>query len=732
MLILLKYECKKLFSHKLIPILLLCITIFNSFLVMGEMDVKKLQTEKELDDFIIHYQENPDEMEAYMKAYNDAYELALSSASYGDVNKISVPESVYSDFDYILFNETFAPVRDYTQNYEKTIKKAIRIAKAHLEEYEYVGLLEDSFEVRYQNGVLQSYEKLTDLEFPLINIRGYDILLGYAGYGVLIMVAVLIGGMLILIPEKKGGMLLILRVSKYGRSSTYFAKMMTAFLYCLVVCLLLTGSAFLAVGIRCGFSGLWAPIQMVESFQLCPIMTTVGGGLFISFLLRLFSSFVFMTLVISLSSICKGYVSAFFVGLATTALNYLIANKEYLNLYDPLKNLNFFWSINGKEPLVYWRGILMFDTCIPALTALLFVYVILLIAGFLLSWCFYTWRKGNISRKTTTLFVKQRAILHELLPTRKPKQRVSLIGLEIRKIMTPFSVFVLSSVLVANIVLSYQAYHTRDSFYDIAYDEYMMEYEGEWTEDKDDSLRRLHMEYLQTIDKKDAMLEAYANGEITWQEYGSYNTEYTYAVNRIDVVSDLCETSARLREIHENGADAFFVNERGWLKLRETNFSYLYLLAAILLFSGVFSMGYRYGMVSLQIPTQYGKKRIAFLKIGISCAIIFCILLLCEGYQFYDVWQTTGISMINVSIKNLTFEHEWNLSIGGYFLLMFCRQLFVMIVFSLLTLLISEKTKKTLSTLSIMSIVAFAPLIFNYFGFDFMQYFSIVNLLGRK
>ncbi len=727
---LIKYEIKKLFSHKIIPIMLLAIVAFNILLLSSQMDEEMLLSEKQLDEFLEDYLADPEGMETYMTEHLQAYKNAV--ASIRTENPLPFPDNVYTNNDAMFFSDTFAKLKQYTTTYQKTIKTSIRVANAHIAEYRFLNYPENGFEIRYQQGVLDSYEILQDLEFPLTNIRGYDIFLDYSGFGVIAMIAMIIGGMLILIPEKSSGMVGILRVSKRGRTETYFAKMTVAFLYCLLVCMVLTSSALITIGVICGFNGISAPIQMVESFRLCPIMTTVGGGMVLSFLVRLLSCFVFMVSVIALSSVFTGYVPAFSIGIFFTAANYLVATKNYLNQYDPLKNLNFFWSINGKEPIVYWRGIKLFGNCIPMLESLLLTYTVFLIAGLVLAWYFYTAGKGLEFRALRNLSRRMIVAVKNKLPKRRNRRRATLIGYEIKKIMTPFTCLVLAGVLVAAVMLTNDAFRPkRKNFYELTYAAYMEEYGGEWTEEKDAKLQAQLREFEQTIAQKTDMIQKYQNKEIDLNTFDDYMNLLKYAENRVEIVRSLCATSDILRGLNEEGKVAYFVNEMGWNKIIRTNFSYLYLLAIIFAFSGVYAVEYKDRFMQIQSATRNGKLRTNINKFAIIFTVTILTITLCEAYQYYVCMTEIGLPMPNASVISLPSLAGVSGTIGGHFFLIYLRQLGVGLVIAFLTALLSRVTKKILPTLAIMGILAFAPMIFGYFGFDFLEKLSLMNFLGR-
>ena len=70
-------------------------------------------------------------------------------------------------------------------------------------------------------------------------------------------------------------------------------------------------------------------------------------------------------------------------------------------------------------------------------------------------------------------------------------------------------------------------------------------------------------------------------------------------------------------------------------------------------------------------------------------------------------------------------------TIAGHFALIFLRQIAVALAVAFLTVGVSRMTKKFLPTLAIMAMIAFTPMLFGYFGFDFLQELSLMNFLGR-
>ncbi len=725
---LIKFELKKLFTYRLILILLVVLTAINVYLMTQEITDQQIQKEEILDMIVSDYIADPKGMEVYIDSYMEAYERAFLLS-----DKTLIPENRYTEEADILFYESdFFPLRDYTENYQKTVGTAIRIAEGHISEYRFLGYAENSFEIEYQKGVIASYQKLSALTFPFVNIRGYDLLLSYDGFGALAMIAVLIGGMLILIPERNEKSMDLIRVSKYGGTATFGAKMVTAFVYTFVVSGLLTVSAVMAVGVRIGLYGLFAPLQMVESYRLSPLMTNILGGLLAAFLLRVFSSYVFMVLVIAFTSLISGYVPAFLSGLFVMITNYFVASKEYFNAYDPLKNLNFFWSINGKEPLVYWRGLRFFGHCIGTTEAILVVYSCLLLLGCVVAWYCYVRNHGIAIGSASLLFRRFRGIIQIRLPEKKKRNRATLFGMELKKQITPFSIFVMVAVILLTVFICHDTYHTLITFDEMIYDEYISTYEGKWTSEKDEALRKEYGDALSLIAKKEKMARDFADGKLSITEYQIYQTASAKAESRIEILEELSLTSERLRTLSTEGKDAYFVNERGWRKLYDADMSFLYLLASILLFSGMFASDHKDNFVQIRRTAKKGGMTVALYRILIACTMVVIMVTLCEWMQYSDIGRTIGFSLPEASAESLSFLKAEGLSVGGYFGFVFARQIIFSIGFTLLTLFISKKTKAYLPTLAIMTILAFAPTIFGYFGFDLLNEISFVRLLGHQ
>ena len=227
------------------------------------------------------------------------------------------------------------------------------------------------------------------------------------------------------------------------------------------------------------------------------------------------------------------------------------------------------------------------------------------------------------------------------------------------------------------------------------------------------------------------MVDQYMAGTLDRNTFAEYSSKLRHAKNRIEIVESLCATSDTLRRLNEQGKIACFVNEIGWNRMINTNISYLYLIAIIFLFSGVYAVEYKDKFMPIQSTTRNGKSRTAFNKFAIVTVLTVLMIAVCESWQYYVCNAEKGLPLPNAPAISLPALAGASGTIAGHFALIFLRQIAVALAVAFLTVGVSRMTKKFLPTLAIMAMIAFTPMLFGYFGFDFLQELSLMNFLGR-
>lgn len=759
MLRLTKYEVKKLFSNKIMIFFLIVIVLVNIWLITKDISETMVDKNTALERLISSYLENPEGTSEYINNYMKEYSSVAYERNKTGNKDIPFPDDVFIknlktgyDSDYSFLNAEYKNVINVDSNIKNKINKSIKIADSQIMEYEYLGYSESSFDYAYQLGVSRSYKNLTEIEFPIVHISGYNVLMFYEGFGVISMIAMIICGILFVIPDKTVGMYPVMMVSKNGRTKTFFAKLIASFFFCFIICATLDITALLAVGFKLGLSGGNAPIQMLNSFYpdakdtflLCPYTITIFQGFLLTCLIRLFSCFAFLCIIILISNLFSSYTFSIIIGILFTGFNFLLAKYNYLNAYHPLANLNFFVNINGYKPINYWRGIKIFNSAVPVLKSTILLFSFLIVVSVIISFLLFIKGKGFNFRFLTILsnkiknFFKNKLfnISNKVRSGRHLKKPKTVFMYECKKIFTFFALAVIIIAFALNIYMSVNTFGRGISFEEKVYDLMISEYEGEWTPEKHQMIYTRYRDTQSIISSYDKMVEAYSARLISPAEFSEYYSKYEAAKIELTVIKDIYSISKNLKEIHEtSGLTVYLINEIGWVRLFSTNFSFIYLIVFIVVFSNIFSIEYKEDFGKILRSSKFrGKSIINRIVISLVFTTLFIAIL--EAIQFaalcnyFSLDYPYAVSR-SISIFTNSTNAIYDKSLLTVLILRFIRTILLSNIIVLFISSVSRLTKKLMPTLAIGATVSFAPALFTYFGFDFMNGISLVRFLGR-
>ena len=721
------YELKKLFKNKILLVLLVLLMLVNVWLCLGEIPEDKVASEKQLSDFMEIYNADPEGMDEYIEQFNAAY-LAASQNIDPETGERIYPENVYTDNDYRFFRGDFANIKNLNEKYKASLEAARRTANGHITEYKYLGYTENDFEWQYQLKLLASYEELDNLSFPTENVVGYDVFFDYSGFCMPLLAALLFVGIMLIIPEKSGGMLLILRASKNGRAKTFLSKIAAGLLMSALLCVLFTFSTLLTVYLKLGLCGASLPLQMVDSMRFSPFFLTIWQGVALVTLARIFSAFAFLTVVVLLAGLFSDYIAPFAVGALFIGLNYVVGTYNFLNEYSALRNINFFWSIDGTRYVSTWAGVKFFGTCAELLPLLIVLYLVVIIACVAGGAAIFS--RGAIGQRKLKLPFKLDFLKKIHLP--KLKFGTHIARYEAKKILTPFAAIMLVVLVIATAYFSNGAFNVKRDYAQNLYTEYMTELEGEWTEEKHKYLTDLSAEINAIVARQNEMSAKFTSGEITASEYGQFLNEYLTAQNKQSTVNGLLKHSNYLKELDEQGIKAAFFDETGWTFLQKVNLSYLLCAALILIFADVFSYEYRSGFYQIQRSEKNGRAKVLLIKLAIVAAVAAVLGTAFEATQYIYAARFSGLpggAYTAISIEGT--KVVGNISVGMHFFLESARNVLYYVLLALGVAGISRGTKRILPSLAIPTVVVFAPTVMSYFGINIFEKVNLLNIFVR-
>ena len=727
---LLHYELSKLFKSRILWLFIAVLLIANVFLLLGQISDEKVKSEHTLSEFMEIYKADPEGMDKYISDFKQAYLLARMSGKNSDVN---MPENVYTENDYAFFTGDFAAIQSLNETYQKALKNARRIANGHISEYKYMGNDETMFEWQYQQKLLDSYEALDKLAFPSENVVGYDIFFGYSGFAAFLLAALTLVGIMLIIPEKSGGMLMILRASKNGRVKTFLSKTAAGLIVSSLVVLLFTGTMMLSIFIKIGLHGGNLPIQMIgtatsaNTMMFSPFFLTVWQGVVIVTLARIFSGFAFLSVIILIASLFRDYIAPFAVGAVFIGLNYVVGTYNFLNEYSALRNVNFFYSIDGTKYISVWRGVKLFGSCTTLLPTLIVIYIIIIAACTVGGAILFS--RGALGQGKIKLPIKLDFIKKIRLP--KLKFGTHIARYELKKILTPIAAAVLVLGTVLTIYISDKSYNVKRDYAQNLYTEYMTELDGEWTEEKHKYLTDLRAELNEIVSKKDKMESAFRAGTITIMEYSEYQNAYLTAQAKLGVVGEIYQHSTDLKKMHDDGVKVAFFDDTGWKFLERVNLSYIVCAALILLFADVFAYEYRSGYNAIQHAQRHGRARVTLIKLGIVAVMAAAIGIVFEASQFIYAAHFSGLPGGAYTAISMGATENESVSVFAHFFMKSLRNVVFCVLLSLGVAGISRGTKNIFASLAIPTAVMFAPTVLAYFGVGVFEKIDPLKLFVR-
>ncbi len=716
MIKLIYYEFRKLTYQKIFLLFFALLLILNGVFTYREITPRKIQNEKDMTAFIEEYKKAPNAMDAYIEDYKALYREAQKNPA------LTMPKSIYSEHDASLF-ASFVSIRDLNETYAEILQKAKKTSSGMMKEYAYLGYAEKSFEVVYQNSVLESYEPLNALSFPLENVVGFDLFFSYNGFCVFLLLGIALLGIQLITEERSAGMLMILRASKRGRHETMIAKLIVGFLMTVLLCTLFIGVSLLVLSLTIGLHGWNLPIQMVETMQLCPLSITIGEGILLSLLVQILTSFTFLTVVIFLSVWIKHPLAIFASVLVFIAVNFAIANYNFFDGYSFFRNINLFWCLDGTRLLSVFRGVRLFDKCFALISTWLVLYFIVALVSSIAA--VFLFANGKASRRSRVR-EKRRLPINR---SRRVRYPVGIYRFEFKKICSVLSAIVVLASILLTLYVSNDAYHLQRNFEMNFYTAYMKTIDGKWTEEKHAKIEADYRENADILGRKDAMYEGYVSGTITREEYNLYLGDYLDAEVKRGVLLKLYERSEYLETKHGEGYAVAYFDDTGWNLLKKTNLSFVMCIAIIVLCADIFSLEYRSGFWRIQSVTKKGRSFVGFSKFAVAVTIALILGILSEGIQFLYAYAFSGLD--GVMYSAVSMEINSSLSVGGYFALMVLKNIALFSLLAVLTAAISKLSKRLIPTLVIMTVLVFSPMIFSYFGITLFDKLSFLNLFAR-
>ena len=725
---LIKYEFRKYLTsfHVILIVVLLILnigTVIYQYHEMFRVEYEEIcgMRQKMVDLYLT----NPDEYERLYEEHQNSLASVDSqyySASYESNSKaIVVYDNKFIDLptygDQELFREVEAIIHAQ-DTYSANLSSLLRDSILRLKEIEDSP---DSYLYKYYRALCLYYGKLTEMEFDVFQIYGWNEF--FSSKTSVIFIALVLAGTLCntFTNDHSVGMTNILHISKRGRGALLRSKVLLIVIVSSVLSLIFSIIPLIVLWGACGVSEMNIPLQMLDEFRNCPYQFTIGQYLivFLAFRVVFFSTFSLLIAItamyfesekfaISMSIVCM--ISGIF-------LSEIPSNS---NLYF-LRKCSFFELANVHIMFERYTGLNLLGECINY-TWFVSLCLLLFAGGCILFTFLYpfkfeelhkeSYHDKNFSTVTTSLFTNE----------------------GYKQLICGKYIWFLICVLILQCIVLNIYYRPMKNETEQLYWDYISQVRGEITDNK---LRMIETEddYIKTtLGEYEAKTIAYRNGELSKEEYQAYQNRYRYAEYSKLACEYLVERKNYLLGVSNIEPHVEFLYEEGIVKYLEFFPDILSIFSIICLGSFVFSQEYETNFSKIMRATKKGRKDIFFTKILYTSTLVIILYLLLQAiewgiiYRYYKIDYLTA-PLISIpefaesSLKIRIIDYvliDQAISLCGYFVLMyFCIGV---------SILMQSQIKAIITT----SFLGMGAILSEYMGISMLPLFRFSDIVYSK
>lgn len=623
---LVSHELHKLLGLRyiwLLAALLLAANCIVAFAVSAPYRLDGIDADQ-ITDFFHLCEQDPEGMQAYydqMTSFQDEQSLLwVEAMRRGEEYELQKWEDRYGSGSYtdkLLFT-IYEDAAAAPEQYRSDIGRVIRTARANLTELEYKGLPEDSYALRGQQKYIQVYQTVRDnVDIKVEYVHGWGPFLGYDTVNLFILLTLALFASVIFAEERERGFVSVLRTTRHGRATTALAKLAAGGIMCLGTVAAYFVTTMAVFGLSLGFSSPENAIQVLGDFTYCPYSITIGQYIALSLALRLLAALALTAVCLLLSALTGRYLAACAAGLGVVALSFFMYSFRLANANGVIRNLNLFAASAVKPLAVRYRSLELFGGVCGFMTLAVVGTAVLLMLGCAGALLVHV-MGGTVRRSSRrNLFAKKSKSLvaqgdsTDSTDSRvgvsprsapSPARRTRIIrprGLMwqecYKRLMASRMLLLLAAAIAMQLAVSYNddgVVRSMETATEQVYCDYMTSLAGELTQQKQDYLREERQRINTALDIYDQMLLDYRTGQLSYDDYVVYLTEYNYASLHTEPLSRVEAYAQHLTALRERGIEAELVYDTGWNALLNIKPNFILIVLLMLLLSGSFADEY--------------------------------------------------------------------------------------------------------------------------------------------
>ncbi len=591
---------------------------------------------------------------------------------------------------------------------------------------------DDEYALRYQLKAQEVYTEIAEQLSVDENAHGWDI---YFGCNTSVLTLLLIT---FIVPtvfsiEKSTGMMPIMCACKHGRRHTVAAKTITAVIVSVVSVLLINVAAIFVVYIKCGFSSMGYSVQSFRALVYVPYSVSVGRFLLLRISYEAVVASAYGLLLNAVASITYNGLFSSAAGIVFYLFNLLFDLTLSLNVSSPVRVLNLMSASDATLMLTDYN-LVHIGNGMMCVSFVIASYSIIALVSALLPFRFSAAKAVNLKVNISTAAIKKiTSRCRELLPRYYPK---SVFGWEAYKLLLSRSgIVILVLMIVFQCIILQNQYKYEASSEEKYYAAYMQKLEGEYTEEKYESVMSEHDELNSIVSGYADITAAYEAGKITLNEFDEYRSGYYEAKAELTMLGPVIEKAEYLKELKERGIVGCFFADTGVKKVFTHGLNPVLYIAVVICFSSLFSSEYNSNSSSVTTASiikaaRRGRSATSVSKLAVSCimsVIMSTATFSLELLYIDSVYPIKGADFPILSIAEYG-DCPIYLTVGAYSVIIFAVRAVGGVLLSLLMNALSElyrsSVKSVISGILLTGLPAAMVLLFESEALGAISYFD--------
>lgn len=648
------------------------------------------------------------------------YRASIDNAMFGDSGKaLAVFENKLIDLpgygDRQLFSE-IEKVLNTQDRYRSSLLSLLHDSALRIKEFSDGGYLYE-----YYANLLRLYDPYTDLPLPVVETRGWNEY--FSLQTPLIFLALASLGLFcgVFRADSHAGMCSILRVCKRGGRETVRAKLSFIVFTSSMITIIFTLSPLLVFAVSCGLSDASVPVQMLDIFTYCRFNFSVGQYLIVYTAVRVIILICFSLAIAVLVQYTQNEAPAFVFAAAIAGVGAALSSISPSSSYYFLQKFSMLEIANVNILFTRYRGLNIFNRCVDY-TAVILIAALFLIAVFL---------AGALLRRPVSAIRVRR----ETKRSATVFSPLSLFSAEGYKHMICGSgLLILAASIILKCIISGIYYDPHINTSETVYMDYIARVAGPVTGEKLAYIENEKKYIDSTLNQYSSVLESYANGKITNDEYRDYMNRYYYANYCEHPCGRLCDRRDYLTGIADSRPGVEFIYEEGIDRYLGAPLDIVMVLTAVFICGNSFALEYDSGFSKILRLSKRGRKPVFRRKLILSLILAAAAYFIFSGIDLYFLLTNYHVNYLSANIISIPrfADIPVDMSIGTYVMLYKIVTAAGCILLFIFVTAISGILENSVKAMVVSALAVFIPYGTQKYGVSVLNAVSMANFMAPQ